>query len=318
MRPLDVVTIGETMGLLTPSSPGPLPHAPAVRLSIGGAESNVAIGVSRLGGTSGWVGRVGDDGIGELVSREIRAEGVEVHASVDPTAATAFMLKERPRVGRSRVTYYRATQAGSRITPEDIPAGLIERGRILHVTGISAALGAGPLRTLHAAIDRARAAGTRVSFDVNHRSALWTSSETASEIYRNIIERVDILFAGDDEAALVTGATQPGAQLAELKNMGPDCVVVKRGSEGAVAADAAEHLESAAIPVSVVDTVGAGDAFVAGWLAETALGASLADRMNTALMCGAITCTSAGDWEGAPRRSDLDDLRSPGSDPVQR
>ncbi|MGP6177122.1 sugar kinase [Microbacterium sp. A196] len=319
---LDVLTIGESLGLLVPARTGQLALTRDMRLGFGGAESNVAIGVARLGGRAAWCGRIGDDAIGSLITREIRAEGVEIAATVDPDAATALMLKERPRTGTTRIVYYRDGQAGSRLQPTDVPAGLVERARILHITGISAGLGPGPLKTVNAAIDRAKVAGVLVSFDVNHRSALWRDDRDHAEAYRALTSRADIVFAGEDEAALVTGVSDLDAQLHALRALGPTEVVIKRGAEGAVGItsmpDDDERIESAAIAVDVVDTVGAGDAFVAGWLTELARGASLQTRLATAIACGAIACTGEGDWETAPSRADLDELRMPGAEPVQR
>jgi len=318
MTRLDVLSIGESLGLIVPERPGRLAHVRGMSLGFGGAESNVAIGVARLGGTSGWIGRVGADGLGELIVREIRAEGVEVHAAIDDTAATALMIKERPRPGASRVTYYRSVQAGSRLAPGDIPDGVVERARILHVTGISAGLGESTTAAVHAAIDRARRAGVRVSFDVNHRSALWRDGRDAGAAYRELAARADIVFAGDDEAQLMTGAADPEAQLAAIRALGPDCVVVKLGADGAIARLGEERIRRTALRVEAVDTVGAGDAFVAGWLAETARDAPLAERIDTAIACGAFACTGEGDWEAAPTRADLASLTEPAGDPVQR
>lgn len=319
---VDVLTIGESLGLLVPARTGRLAHVRDMRLSFGGAESNVAIGVARLGGSAAWCGRVGDDGLGELIAREIRAESVETVVSIDPVAPTAIMLKERPREGTTRVIYYRDGQAGSRLSAADIPEGLVERARVLHVTGISAGLGDEPLSAVHAAIDRARAAGVIVSFDVNHRSALWQDGRDAGEAYRGLTARADIVFAGDDEAALVTGESETDAQLAALRALGPDSVVIKRGDKGAVAvlssAAGDERVESPAILVNVVDTVGAGDAFVAGWLAETVHDAPASVRMATAIACGAFACTGEGDWETTPSRADLVELLAPDSEPVRR
>jgi 2-dehydro-3-deoxygluconokinase len=315
---LDVLTIGEALGLLVPERPGRLAHVRGLRLGFGGAESNVAIGVARLGGAAGWAGRVGADGVGELILREIRAEGVEVHAALDEDAATAVMIKERPRPGASRVSYYRSVQAGSRLTASDIPDGLVERARILHVTGISAGLGEGPLGAVHAAIDRAKAAGVRVSFDVNHRSALWRDGRDPRAAYRELARRADLVFAGEDEATLLTGVTDPEAQLDAIRALGAECAVVKLGAEGALASEGDQHVRRDALRVDVVDTVGAGDAFVAGWLAETVLGSTIDVRIDTAIACGALACTGDGDWEAAPTRSDLRVFHAPVGDPVQR
>ncbi len=318
MARVDVLCIGESLGLIVPERIGRLAHVRGMNLSFGGAESNVAIGVARLGGSAGWAGRVGADGLGDLIVREIRAEGVEVHAALDDSAATALMIKERPRPGASRVTYYRSVQAGSRLTPDDIPAGRVEEARILHVTGISAGLGASTTAAVHAAIDRARAAGVVVSFDVNHRSALWRDGGDAGAAYRRIAARADLVFAGDDEAQLMTGESETDAQLAAIRELGADGAVIKLGAAGAVALLGEERIERRALRVDVVDTVGAGDAFVAGWLTETARDASLAERIDTAIACGAVACTAEGDWEAAPTRADLAVLADPAGDPVQR
>lgn len=324
MSVIDVLTIGECLGLLVPERPGKLAHIRGMSLGFGGAEGNVAIGVARLGGAASWVGRVGADGLGNLITRELRAEGVEVHATVDEGAATALMIKERPQPGASRLTYYRSTQAGSRLQPSDIPVSLVESARILHVTGISAGLSERALSTVHAAIDRAQAANVLVSFDVNHRSALWRGSyqehsgRDARSAYRDLAARADIVFAGDDEAELLTGERTPLAQLDAIRALGAGCAVVKLGAKGALADLTGERIERTALRVDAVDTVGAGDAFVAGWLTETARGASLTKRIDTGIACGAFACMSEGDWESAPTRADLALLSAPAGDPVQR
>ncbi|MET0853780.1 MAG: sugar kinase, partial [Microterricola sp.] len=196
---MSVVTLGESLGLLVASRIGRLELVPTMDLGFGGAESNVAIGLARLNVPVTWMGRLGNDALGRLIERELRAEGVKSAATHDPTAPTALMLKERPAVGSSAVSYYRAGSAGSRLGPEHLDVARIREARILHVTGITAALGAGPRAALEAAIDAAIDGGTIVSFDVNHRSRLW-SHATAASAYREIAARADVVFAGDDEA----------------------------------------------------------------------------------------------------------------------
>lgn len=315
----DVVTIGESLGLLTAPRSGRLHHNPVLSLGFGGAESNVAIGVSRLGGSAAWIGRIGADGLGELILRELRAEGVHTFPVLDEAAATALMIKQRPHPGASQISYYRRGHAGSRLEPSDIPASVVGSTKILHVTGISAGLGEGPLAAAHAAIDLAAAAGAAVSFDVNHRDALWSDCAAAAAAYRELAHRADIVFAGEDEAHLLTDADTPDHQLDALLGMGVGCAVVKRGAEGAIAATVGGRYSAPAVRVPVVDTVGAGDAFVAGWLAECARGAGLQRCLHTAIACGAVACTGEGDWESAPTRDDLRWLRDVGTaDPVRR
>ncbi|PYI65501.1 sugar kinase [Arthrobacter livingstonensis] len=311
-----VVTFGETMGLIKSDQPGPLAHATSLSLGIGGSESNVAIGLQRLGVVSVWCGRVGDDALGQRVIREIRAEGIDVYATVDATAATGLMLKERRTSSLQNVTYYRKGSAGSKISAADIPASLISSATLLHITGITPALSAEAAQTMQYAIDTARGAGVPISLDLNYRRALW-SEEDAAVAYRELIPQVNIVFASDDEAAIAVGASDGPADLAaKLTAMGPSEAIIKLGAEGALAIiDGAEYFQPA-IPVDVLDTVGAGDAFVAGYLTELVTGQTPEVRLRTAAKTGAFACLVPGDWEGAPRRSELDLLNS--KEPVSR
>jgi 2-dehydro-3-deoxygluconokinase len=287
-----------------------------MRLTVGGAESNVAIGVRRLGVPAAWIGRVGDDELGGLIVRELRAEQVAVRAITDP-APTGLMLKFRPSPGQSQVRYYRTGSAGSRLQPADLDWRQIASAELLHITGITPALGPGPARAVRTAIDKARAARVPVSLDVNYRAALWSRCEAAAAL-RPLLRAVDIVFAGMDEAALlVDGVTEDPLAAAELlAGAGPGQAVIKLGALGAVARiDRANYIEPA-VPMPVVDTVGAGDAFVAGYLAETITGAEPARRLATAAAAGACAITVAGDWEGMPSRADLARLAS--SEPVMR
>lgn len=310
-----VVTLGETMGLLRAASIGSLEHVSDFALHIGGAESNVAIGVSRLGHPARWIGRVGDDGVGRRVLRELRAEEVQLSAVVDRDARTGIMLKETPTAGATRVSYYRSGSAGSRLRPEDLDLDAIRAAAVLHVTGITPALSDSAAAAVHSAVDAAAAAGVPVSFDVNHRAALWSGRDPAAA-YRQVAERATVVFAGDDEAALLVGAGAPGELASRLCDLGPAQAVVKLGERGCVARiDGAEYAADA-IPITPLDTVGAGDAFVAGYLTGLLEDRPPAERLHLAVRCGAFACLGPGDWESLPRRADLD--AAPGSDPVVR
>jgi len=305
-----LVTLGETMALFTPDQPGPLAHVSSLGIGIGGSESNVAIGVQRLGGTAVWCGRVGNDSLGQLVTREIRAEGVTVRATIDADAPTGLMIKERRTATSQKVAYYRAGSAGSRLTPADLDPALIAGASVLHLSGITPALSITAAETFFAAIDIARGAGVPVAFDLNFRSTLWSVSD-ARTAYNRIIPLVDIVFASEDEAAMVVGpvgeATAPGLEglAVRLAALGPTQAVIKLGHRGAVASIEGRLHWQDAIPITPLDTVGAGDAFVAGYLAELMLGASPADRLALAATTGAFACLAYGDWEGLPRRDEL-------------
>jgi len=311
-----LVTVGESLALVYGSRIGGFDAVADAGVSFGGAESNVAIAAARLGAHATWIGRVGDDAFGRRITRAIRGEGVAVHATVDPDAPTALMVKDRPSIGRTRVVYYRAGNAGSRIAPEDIPSGVVEGAEIFHFTGIALALSPQSAATVLAAARAARAAGAIVSFDLNHRSKLW-STEAAGDAFREVLAFADIVFAGDDEAALAVGPGTPRELAERIAAAGAREVVIKLGADGAFAlADGVAH-EQPPYRVEVADTVGAGDAFVGAYLAERLAGADLATRLDTAAAAGACACRGDGDWEMMPTRRDIAELVA-GGDPVSR
>lgn len=310
-----VVTLGETMGLFTAASIGSLTHVDTFHLGIGGAESNVAVGLVRLGASATWIGRVGADEVGDLVRRELRAEGVDLRARVDDTAPTGIMVKSRRTATHTRVQYYRTASAGSRLSPLDVDEDAVRQAGLLHVTGITPALSSSAAAALDRAVDIARSAGVPVSFDVNHRSSLW-SGERAGDVYRSIASRATIVFAGVDEARMLYDGESVADLATGIAALGPAEVVVKLGSDGCHALIDGATFQVPAVPVDVVDTVGAGDAFVAGYLAERAAGLDAATRLSTGVKAGAFACLGLGDWESLPTRADLNLLGE--GDPVDR
>ncbi len=314
-RSRGLVTLGETMALFRATEIGSIAHVSGFALSIGGAESNVAIGVRRLGGHAIWIGRVGADGLGERVTRELNAEQLEVHAIIDTGARTGLMVKERRTPEVTRVGYYRAGSAGSRLEPADLDPAIIERAGVLHLSGITPALSESAAAATRAAAAIATAARVPISFDVNHRSTLWPADE-AAEVYRELAALSTIVFAGEDEAALLVGDGSPAALAARIAALGPSQVVIKLGPDGCLALIDGRVIEVPAVRITPVDTVGAGDAFVAGYLAELLAGESPEARLSTAVRTGAFACLGPGDWETYPRRAELTLLD--GGDPVAR
>jgi 2-dehydro-3-deoxygluconokinase len=306
--PGPLLAVGETMALLTAPEVGRLRHASSLTLGVAGAESNVAIGARRLGCPAAWVGRVGDDELGELVVSRIRAEGVDVGGVVrDPGAPTSLMLKERRTSTMVRVLYYRRHGPGARLRPDDLDPAQVQAAGVLHLTGITPALSDSARATVHHAVELARAAGVPVSFDLNYRSALWPPDEAAG-VCRDLAGKADVVFAGDDEAELLGLRGDPAGLARGLAGLGSGHAVVKLGDRGAVAfVDGAVHMVQATA-VQPVDPVGAGDAFVAGYLAETLAGRPVEERLRTAAACGAFAVTVPGDWEGLPSRDELEAL----------
>ncbi|WP_327130274.1 sugar kinase [Streptomyces sp. NBC_01343] len=304
-----LVTLGETMAVLAADRPGPLASGTPLRLGFAGAEATVAIGVSRLGHMASWIGRVGADSAGTMILDGLRGEAVDVtRARVDDAAPTGLMLRERRTPDHTRVTYYRRGLAGARLDPEDIDPELVARARVLHVTGITPALGDGPLAAVRRAVDLARAAGVTVSLDLNYRARLWNRDEAAAEL-THLVTRADVVFAGPDEASLVVAEADPATMARTLLDLGPSEAVLKLGARGAVAVTHDGEAVQDIVPVTPVDPIGAGDAFVAGYLAGLLDGTDLPGRLLLAATCGAFAVAAPGDWEGLPRRAELDLLQ---------
>ncbi|EKX65271.1 sugar kinase [Streptomyces ipomoeae] len=299
-----LVTVGEALAVLAAPDTGPLTVGSGLRLGLAGAESNVAVGVSRLGGSATWIGRVSDDALGDLILRELRAEGVTTVAVRDP-APTSLLLRERRTATHSRTRYYRTHTAGSRLSTDDIPEELVAGAAVLHITGITPALGEGPSRAVTRAVDIAVDAGVPVSLDINFRSLLWNEAD-AGRTLLPLLRRSDVVFAGPHEGRLMVPDVDGPEELAKgICDLGPAGAVIKLGAEGAYALLDGREYRQPAVPVTVQDSVGAGDAFAAGYLAELLAGEPPERRLRTAALLGAFAVSTTGDWEGLPRRSEL-------------
>ena len=264
---LDVVTLGESMVLLLAEQSGPMREATTFRRHIAGAESNVAIGLCRLGQTAGWFSRVGDDEFGRAVVFRIRGEGVDTsHVVHDPRAPTGMVIRERREAGPIDQVYYRR---GCGRQPD---VTCRSRWRLSQERKVRAphrdytALSATCRETVFAAAEMANAAGVPVVLDPNYRSKLWDPVEARS-VMRDLAARCNLLLPGMEEAVLLTGESDPEVAARQLSALGPATVVVKLGAAGALALTGDALRPVPGHPVErVVDPVGAGDAFAAGFL----------------------------------------------------
>ena len=285
-----VVTAGETMALLDPEREGDLELGDRLRLRFAGAESNFAIGLARLGVPVTWISRLGADRLGVLIEEALRGEGVDVRwVRVMREAPTGLFYKWRSG-GRTSVAYHRRGSAASRLQPADVPDEALEGAELVHLTGITLALGDGPRALVLDVARRAKAAGAVVVFDPNYRPALWESPEAAARAMEPVLEHVDWYLCGADEAPLVDV---------------PRAVVRTAGS--AVVIRGGERIE---VPPSrretVVDEVGAGDAFAAGFAYGLLQGWDPLDCVRAAHTIAACALRGTGDWETLPR---LDEVR---------
>jgi 2-dehydro-3-deoxygluconokinase len=274
----EVLCIGESMAVFVPAEDRPVHQVRTWTRTIGGAESNVACHLAALGVSSAWASAVGDDPVGRALVDEIAAAGVDVSAvHVDPTRPTGLYIKESGAQG-SPVRYYRSGSAASAMGPELLDRLDLEGIRVIHLSGITPALSSSCLELVRALLAAPRNSTTQVSFDVNLRPALWTGGD--SSVLTELAGAADIVLTGDDEARAVWGTGEPAGLRALLP--GPNTLVVKHGKRGVTLVEGDRPpVFSSALRVDVVEPVGAGDAFAAGFLAATLRGADPATRLRS-------------------------------------
>jgi 2-dehydro-3-deoxygluconokinase len=283
-----VACVGETMAAMAPSPLGPLDAARQLALDVAGAESNVARYLADHGVAARWVSALGDDPFGRLVRARVAASGVDVSGVVtDPARPTGLLFKD-PGRGGTRVHYYRRDSAAAGLGPGLLGEEAVRTAGLLHLTGITAALSPSCRELVEAALSGGRA--RPVSFDVNHRAALWSGApEPAADVLLALARRADIVFVGLDEAQDLWGAAVTGPDAVRALLPGPGTLVVKDGGRAATAFTASGRHTVPAPRVDVVEPVGAGDAFAAGFLAGTVRG----DHPARALRLGHLTAASA-------------------------
>ncbi|MCX5385304.1 sugar kinase [Streptomyces sp. NBC_00083] len=305
---VDVVCLGESMVTFLPVRPGRLADVPAFERTIGGAESNVACALAAAGHTARWVSRVGADGFGDHLVEAIGSYGVDVRAvRRDPHRPTGIYFRtadDRAADGHE-VLYYRAGSAASAMSPATVPHRDLWAGRILHLSGITAALSADCLALMRDLTVR-RPGRPLVSFDVNHRPGLWRDA-AGPRVLLDLARGADLVFVGEDEAEDAWGMRGPEAVRAALPE--PDVLVVKRGAAGAtVFARGAGRVAEPALRVDVVAPVGAGDAFAAGFLSATLRDLPVRDRIRHGHLMAAAVLTVPGDLTQPPPRAHADRL----------
>ncbi len=295
----DIITFGESMGLLTARDTRGLEYAATLDKTFGGAESNLAIGVARLGHSSGWFGRLGNDPIGNMILKAIRGEGVDVsRAKLSDHEPTGLMIRENAS-GKASVHYYRKLSAASAMTPDDLDPEYIAGARILHVTGITAAISESGLSTVEAAIHIAKQAGVKVSFDPNLRLKLW-SAEKARPVLLRLAEQADYFLPGLDEMKLLYNEESDEKVLERLAAMDAVCIVKGGPDLTYVLADGTLTEVPYFKADQVLDTVGAGDGFCAGFLAGLLKGYTPQEATRLGNLNGSMVIQAVGDWEALP------------------
>jgi 2-dehydro-3-deoxygluconokinase len=284
-----VLCVGEPLVVLSPEAGRRLDAAESLHVSVGGAEANVAVHLARLGVASRFAGAVGNDPFGWRVQATLAREGVDVSAlQFDDTRPTGLYAKD-PEPAGTVPYYYRSGSAASALTR--VTHGAFDGVTLVHVSGILASLGPGCRAVVESLVE----GDVPVSFDVNHRPALWPRGEAAS-VLRELASRAGTVFVGLDEAADLWGCSEA----ADVRDLFPtNELVVKDSEHAATAFHADSRVDVSALDVVVVEPVGAGDAFAAGYLSVRATGGGVAQALRTGHAV-ASTALVASDDHGVP------------------
>jgi 2-dehydro-3-deoxygluconokinase len=296
----DVVTFGEVMALFSPLSPEPLRYVRHFELRWGGAECNFAIALARLGLSCGWQSRLGDDELGRLILQGARGEGVDVsRVRLMAEHPTGLYLKQF--VGdTTQIFYYRRGSAASTLGPDDLDPTYFQAARWLHLTGITPALSDSCRAAVERAFDLAAEFGLKVSFDPNLRLKLW-SLEQARSVLLPLMQRCDVLLAGDEELLPLLGQSEREAAVETVLSWDRPLLALKLGGDGALIASCDQRVAVPPMRVrQVVDPVGAGDGFDAGFVAGQLMGWDLQRSAQLGNVVGASALGVRGDFEGYP------------------
>lgn len=302
----EVLTFGEAMAMFVADTPGSLDEVEHYSRSLAGAETNVATGLARLGHSTGWIGRVGDDPFGRFIHTALSSTGIDTgHVTIDPEAPTGFQIKSHAGGGDPEVVYFRKNSAGSRLSWDPALEGYIGAARHLHVTGIPLALSPTTRDFAFRAVEVAKAHGVTVSFDTNLRPVLWPSTQEMIDVTHRMVRFADIVLPGASEGQVLLGTKDPLEIGNAYLEMGATTVIVKEGGHGATVVSREGALHRNVFPVQVVDTVGAGDGFAAGYISGMLDRLTPRGCLRRASAVGAMATTSQGDRDGLPNRLEL-------------
>ncbi|QJW85736.1 sugar kinase [Ramlibacter terrae] len=265
----------------------------------GGDTSNAAIAAARRGASVGYLSAVGDDVYGRMLRELWTREGVD-HAGVrtDPEAFTAVYFVDHDAEGH-HFSFFRKGSAASRMRPQDLPLERIARAKVLHLSGISAAISDSACDTCFAAIAAARKAGVQVAFDTNLRLKLWPLGR-ARAVMTELIRLSDICLPSTEDISAITGLEEPEALLDHCLSLGPKTVALKLGARGALLSDGSRRWRLPPHPCRPVDATGAGDTFAGALLARLVAGDGLEAAARYATVAAALSTRGYGAVEPIP------------------
>jgi fructokinase len=313
---LDVLCLGEALVDLLPDRRGRLRDCERFQAHSGGAPANVAVGLARLGLRAGFRGVLGDDELGQLLLRKLGEEGVQCSVRLTREAPTGVWFVALDEHGDR--TFFTPTGSGSAdklISAQDVELPLLQSARWLHC-GSSSHVRPQAQDALRAAVRLARQAGTRVSFDPNVRAHLWDDARELRALCDDVLPFCEVVKLAEDEAGPCLGVREPEQAAERLRSLGVKLACVTLGAQGALALRGNDWLRAPAPSVSVVDTTGAGDGFVAGLLSRLARGgpieearaSELESALRFACAVGSRVCTQLGAVAGLPRAAEIASL----------
>jgi 2-dehydro-3-deoxygluconokinase len=297
-KPLfDVSTIGEAMLRLSVPVGYRIETATRFDAFPAGTEANLVVALSQLGRRCAWVGGLPESSLGRMVANHLRMAGVDLAGVVWSesgrlgTYFIEFAAPPRP----IQVIYDRLDSCASKLQPGQVDWEYLLNTRLLHLTGITPAISASCHSVVAEAVDRAKAAGIAISFDVNYRQKLWSEAE-AKKTLLPLIQEIDLLLCSQADAQRVFGCSGAPEQLVEglVEQSKARRVVVTLGDQGVIGWDGSQFYQEEAVPVEVVDRIGAGDALAAGvihgWLRD-----DLALGLRYGVILAALVLSQHGD-----------------------
>ncbi|WP_368503113.1 sugar kinase [Alkalihalophilus sp. As8PL] len=302
----DIITIGDAMITFNPSTNGPMRFVQSFERKVGGAELNFALGCARLGLDTGWISRLGQDEFGRYILNFVRGENIDTsEVELIEGCPTSLNFKEIREDGSGTTHYYRYNSPTQALTAETLNEEYISQAKVLHVTGVFAAIDKKNPGVLLEAVKLAKKHGVLVSFDPNLRLKLWTIEE-AKAAFELILPYVDIVLSGEEEAELLFGKKTIEEYITIFKEYGIQDIILKRGAEGSVGYRNGEIHHAAPVkPKVIVDTVGAGDGFNAGYIYSYLNEHSLEESLQFANVIGSMVVSVTGDNEGLPYLDDV-------------
>ena len=295
----DLVSFGETMLRLSPPDEERLETADQYDVDVAGAESNVAVATQRLGVDSAWISKLPDSPIGRKVAGELRSHGVSVDVVWDDSPERRqgmYYLEQGPPPRGSDVIYDRARASVTTATTDELPTATLESATCFHTTGITPALSETLATTVGDLLQRAQAAETLTSFDLNFRSNLW-APETAKPVLTDLFPAIDLLMIPERDARVVLDASADAESIArDLDDQyGFELVLVTRGDDGALALSDGDVFTQPTYEASDAYPVGTGDSFVGGFLSRYLEGKPVSEALSWGAATAALKRSVPGD-----------------------